>query len=94
MRPKCSEFVWIQRDGMPIHVRKMDDKHLLCTIAMLRRNAKKLADRLNAENYGRIWEAADAEGMYWFDESELVGNHPTWAALQFERRIRGLNELA
>lgn len=90
-KQKCSEFIWIQRDGTPIHVRHMDDNHLLCTIRLLRRWGHRMADKLNAENHP--WDAEDAEGMYWFEYDEWTIAHPTWAALQFERRMRGLDEL-
>lgn len=92
-RLKCSEFIWIQRDGTPIHVREMDDQHLLNTIRLLRRWSARKAERLNAENYAMVWEASDADAMFWWDADAFLDHHPTWAALQFERRVRGLEEL-
>jgi hypothetical protein len=91
-RIECYEFIWIQKDGTPIHVRQMTDEHLLNTIRLLRRWSKRRADGFNAENEGHIWEAADAEGLFWFDDDAFLEMHPTWPALQFERRVRGLVE--
>ena len=90
---KASEFVWVQRDGKPIHVRAMTDEHLLNTIRLLRRWSKRLAERFNMEAESRVWSAEDAAGEYWFDDDDFCTNHVTWPALQFERRIRGLDEL-
>lgn len=88
---RCTEFVWVQKDGTPIHVRKMDDNHLLCTIRLLRRWGVRQADVINSHN--SPWDAEDAEGMYWAGPEEITTAHPTWAALQFERCVRGLEEL-
>ena len=90
---KCSEFIWVQRDGTPIHVRDMDDYHLLCTIRLLRRWSKRLADNYNRETEAGIWDADDARDAFWFDDNAFLAGHPTWAALQFERKVRGLEEL-
>ena len=89
---KSSEFTWVQRDGAPIHVREMSDDHLLNTIRLLRRWSKRLAGQLNGDSAATVWEADDAMGMYWFEDDEFAEHHPTWKALQFERRARGLDE--
>lgn len=90
---KCGEFIWVQRDGTPIHVREMDDNHLLCTIRMMRRNATLRADEDACSQSAGIWDAEDAAGLYFIEANDLLHAHPTWAALQFERRMRGLEEL-
>ncbi len=90
-RQKCTEFVWVQRDGTPIHVRNMTDQHLLCTIRLLRQWGRRMADKYNSDNHP--WDAEDAKGMYWYADHEFTESHPTWKALRFERRMRGLEEL-
>ncbi len=92
-KAKCSEFIWIQRDGTPIHVRQMADNHLLCTIRLLRRWSKRIANKYNLEQESMIWDADDARDCYWFSDDAFLDGHPTWGALQFERRVRGLEEL-
>lgn len=92
-RPRCSEFVWVQRDGTPIHVRKMSDEHLLNTIRLLRRWSVRVAEEWNAQESIGVWDAEDAKSCYFVTEDQFAERHPTWAALQFERRVRGLEEL-
>lgn len=82
----------MQKNGEPIHVREMADHHLLYTIRLLRRWGKRVAAHYNDQNHP--WDNEEAESMYWFEGHEFTQNHPTWAALQFERRMRGLSELA
>lgn len=92
---KASEFIWIQRDGTPIHVRAMADKHLIYTIRKLRRHAIALAEHENRAATRGCVESQDFRDAYAFTvtEDEILKCFPTWAALQFERRSRGLEEL-
>jgi hypothetical protein len=92
-KSRCTEFIWIQRDGTPIHVRQMGDQHLLYTIRLLRRWSKGMANHENSVTQTMVWDADDAKSAYWFGDNDFVESHPTWAALQFERKVRGLEEL-
>jgi hypothetical protein len=67
----------------------MDDNHLLCTIRLLRRWSQRIADSYT--DGSPYWEFEDAE-MLWVGD-EFCKAHVTWNALQFERRMRNLEEL-
>lgn len=90
---KCTEFVWIQRDGTSVRVRDMSDSHLLCTIRMLRRWATKMSDKENALSMRGCWDSSDFEQEYWWEPETFLKSVPTWPTLQFERRMRSLEEL-
>ena len=90
---KCTDIQWVQKDGTPIRVRDMSDKHLLSTIRLLRRWSKAFADNENRSSQAGVWDADDAKGLYFFEDECLLEGHPTWPTLQLERKMRGLEEL-
>jgi hypothetical protein len=51
VRVEVPYVVWEQRDGTPIRVKDMDDRHLYNTIRMLERTAEATAKRENEKQF-------------------------------------------
>lgn len=93
-------FVWTTRDGREIPVNKMEDQHLVNSIKMLERNAKR--DRENAisgaysicsflQGEMATMDAENAINYLELDESEEDFLHPAYEHLVKEANRRKLD---
>jgi hypothetical protein len=78
--------IWKQRDGTPIRVRDMDDKHLFNTIRMLERNTVRLAAK-----YEALANRHEHEGFIKIDPARILRRHKAYQTMVAVAMSRGID---